>query len=91
MHSCYDINFLLKKPSNLLNRLLKNAHEKETENLIYDLWKSLYPKMISGEMEFIEYSAYKEKVIKKKDKFTNITYEEVENEMARVIAAYEGR
>ncbi|WP_342432607.1 hypothetical protein [Neobacillus sp. FSL H8-0543] len=75
----------------MLNRLLKNAFEKENENIVYELWKTLYPKMMSGQIEFMEYDIFKEKVTSKKNKFTDITYEEVEKEMDQVMAAYEGQ
>ncbi|MBO0962493.1 hypothetical protein J1P26_22625 [Neobacillus sp. MM2021_6] len=72
-----------------LNRLLLKASEKENENLIFDLWKSLYPKMMMGQIEFIAFSDFKEKLSKKQT--SDISYEEIEKEMDLVISAYEGQ
>lgn len=88
MHS-YDFNFLIRQSPKRLNRLLVKASEKENENLIFDLWKSLYPKMMTGQIEFIAFSEFKEKLSKKQT--SDISYEEIEKEMDRVIAAYEGQ
>jgi hypothetical protein len=65
------------------------ANEKENENLIFDMWKTLYPKMMVGQIEFIAFSEFKEKLSNKQT--SEISYDEIEKEMDRVIAAYEGQ
>ncbi|NHC21282.1 hypothetical protein G6554_24015 [Bacillus sp. MM2020_4] len=53
------------------------------------MWKSLYPKMMMGQIEFIAFSDFKEKLSKKQT--SDISYEEIEKEMDLVISAYEGQ
>lgn len=89
MHS-YDYILLLRQPPKYLNRLLIKASEKETENLIFELWKSLYPKMMAGQIDFIEFSAFKKKLTSK-SQTSSKSYEEIELEMDKIIAAYEGQ
>jgi hypothetical protein len=90
LHS-YDFNFLVRQPPKFLNRLLIKASEKETENLVYELWKTLYPKMMTQQIEFIEFSTFKEKLLTKTTQTSNKSYEEIEKEMEQVMAAYEGK
>jgi hypothetical protein len=71
--------------------LLVKANEKETEKLVYNLWKTLYPKMMTGYIEFIEFSQFKAKLLEKKNSATSISFEDVEKEINQVIAAYEGQ
>jgi hypothetical protein len=80
---------LRQRPKHL-NKLLIKASEKETENLIYDLWKSLYPEMMCGKIDFIEFSEFKTKILSK-PQTTNKTHEEITVEIDKVIAAYEGQ
>lgn len=87
MHS-YDYNFLIRQSPKYLNRLLIKASEKENENFIFDLWKTLYPKMMLGHIDFMDFNTYKEKLMSKK-KTSDKSYEEIEKEMDQVIAAFE--
>jgi hypothetical protein len=90
LHS-YDFNLLIRQPSGKLNGLLIKASEKETENLVYELWKTLYPKMMTEQIEFMEFSTFKEKLLAKTTQTSNKSYEEIEMEMEQVLAAYEGQ
>lgn len=47
--------------------------------------------MMTGQIEFIEFNAFKDKLISKKTQTSNKSYEEIEMELDKVIAAYEGQ
>ncbi len=75
MHSLYDFSYIIKLQLKHITKLLKKAQEKETEDMIFELWKSMYPFMMSGNMKFISYSEYKNKLYSKDHKYSQKTNE----------------
>lgn len=71
--------------------LIYYAIEQEQETFIWELWKSLYPNMMSGFQQFISYEDYKKSMCTKKQKFTEKPYDEIEEEMLQVIEEHERR
>lgn len=71
--------------------MLEKAKEKETDHLLFDMWKTLYPEMMIGHLEFIPFSEFKNNALKSDNHTTDISYEEIESEMDQVIASFEGR
>lgn len=67
--------------------LIIYALEKEQEKIAWDLWITLYPKMLTGKLEFVSFEEFKNKLYKKN--YTNKSYQEIEEEMDKVIKAYE--
>ncbi len=64
------------------------ALEKEKDKKLYQAWVSLYPKM--DKESFISFEDFKEKQTSSK-KFTEISDEQIEKEMMKVVNAYESR
>jgi hypothetical protein len=65
------------------------ALEKNTENELFEMWKLQFPNM--DKESYISFDDYKKKVISNR-RNTNISYEEIEIEMAKVEKAFaEGR
>lgn len=47
--------------------------------------------MMKEQMEFMDFETYKKKVTQEPIKYTDKTLEEVESEMDKIVATYEGR
>lgn len=65
--------------------LFTYALEKNMENELFDMWKLQFPKM--DKETFISFEDYKAKLMTKKH--TQISYEDIEKEMAKVEKAFE--
>lgn len=61
------------------------ALEKNTENEIFDMWKLQFPNMTKE--SYISFEEYKAKLISKKH--TEISCEDIEREIDKVVKAYE--
>ncbi|WP_264852384.1 hypothetical protein [Clostridium omnivorum] len=67
--------------------LFMYALDKNLDNEVFEMWKLQFPNMTKE--NFISFDEYKEKLLGKKH--TEISYEDIEKEMNRIIKAYEGR
>lgn len=77
------------KLENVTN-LLAKAFEKQQNDLLWDMWKLQYGHLVQipGE-DFLTFEKYKSSFIEQKQ--SNITYEEIENEMEQIIKAHEAK
>lgn len=72
----------------MLPKLLKVAYEKEA----YERWITLYPFMEVGFINFISFSAYKEKILKNASEnkvLTEKQYKQNDKEMTELVKYYE--
>jgi hypothetical protein len=72
-------------------KLLIKAQEKEQEELLWQRWLAIYPYMETGKLKFMSFNDYKDKLISKKFKTTNMTKEEIEEDILKIKALYERR
>lgn len=70
---------------------IEYALEKEKEDTVFDLWKSIYPQMMIGNMDFISFEDFKNKIYSKKYKYSVKTNDEIEKEFEILIANNKGR
>lgn len=68
-----------------------HAIEKENEQYSWDLWKTLYPDMTVGNLKFVSFEEFRNKLTIKKEKYTQKTNEEIVSEMTVIVEAYKGR
>jgi len=71
-------------PASLTAKLLKKIYVKEQEKIVFETWQSLYPFMQSGQIQFISFNDFKEKAYITNQKHTQISSEEVEEEITNV-------
>ena len=69
--------------------LLIKALEKESEDKLFLLWNSLYPRMIIGQIAFKSFDDYKAAIVKPKTRHTVKTTEQITEEMMQVISRHE--
>jgi len=72
-----------------ITKLLIYSIEKERDADIWTMWMSLYPMMATKQIEFIQFSKFKDDLIT--NKYTDVSLEEVEDEMLKVVEQYERR
>ena len=84
MLSAYDLAALIDIPF-IDTKFISHALEKERESHAWELWKSIYPCMITGQIGFISFDDYKNKLYSKTHKYTNKTKEEIEEEFGGII------
>ena len=58
---------------------------------LFDLWCNLYPLMKTGRIPAMGFDEFKHSLVVPKVQLSDKAPEEIEAEMARVVAAYEGR
>jgi len=63
-----------------ITKLLAKAYEKELEDSLWEMWKLQFPNM--DKETFISFEDYKNKLTNKRN--TEISYEDIEKEMAQV-------
>lgn len=68
---------------------LTHAQEKEKERAAWDLWTGLYPFMAINWLKYKGFDELKNAIFKQPVRLTPKAAEEIEDEMARVVAAYE--
>ncbi|MBC2721840.1 hypothetical protein [Desulfosporosinus sp.] len=89
MHSHYGIDRSSKVRLKDLVKLLNAAQKKESEDSLWEMWLTLYPKMNKDNFESFE--DYKNRAIKSVVRATEKTSEEIISELMPVIAAHEGK
>lgn len=70
----------------MLIEAVKDVRDKE----LLDVWKTLYPFMVMKQIEHVEFHEFKDKATQKSINYSDISSEEIENEMIKLVAAYEG-
>ena len=77
-------------PIGLVLPMLEHAGKKEKEETIRDIYMAKYPLMVQGHLEFEDYGTFK---LRMESQSLTISqpksYEEIEEEMAQVVKAYE--
>ena len=91
MHGFYDFSYIKTLPLKIISRLLIKAVEKQQEKLLWERWLAIYPYMEIGAWNFISFNDYKDKLLNKEMKTTDITAEEIEEDILQVKALYERR
>lgn len=82
---------ILDLPLSSVIELILYGYEQEKEKAAWELWKSIFPFMQMGWIEFMEFSSFKNNLFKPNYRYTNKSKAEIEDEMMKVVAAYEGR
>ncbi|WP_042334104.1 hypothetical protein [Desulfosporosinus meridiei] len=72
-------------------RLLAKAVTKEQEEWAWDMWNSLYPYMVLGYIHPQSFEDYKNELFKPQLKHTEITAEEIIDELLPIIVAHEAK
>jgi len=82
-----DLDFNL----NLLQHAINQQIEEQKYNYTWDLYKCLYPLMITGQVEFMEYPNYRNKIfpVKTISRSTDKSDEEIQTEMEGIVKKYE--
>jgi len=91
LHGFYDFSYIKTLPLKIISRLLIKAVEKQQEKLLWERWLAIYPYMEIGAWNFISFNDYKDKLLNKEMKTTDITAEEIEEDILQVKALYERR
>ena len=91
MHSFYDFGYIRTLPIKSIVKLLIKAQEKQQEELLWQRWLAIYPYMEIGKLKFMSFNDYKDKLVSKKFKTTNISKEEIETDILKIKALYERR
>ncbi len=61
--------------------LVKYAIEQETEKALWDIWKSMYGFMVAKFIKPISFSDFKDQIIKPKTAASDVSVEQIENEL----------
>lgn len=70
--------------------MLNKAKEKKYEDDLWEMWTLQYPQM--DKESFISFKDYKKQnMIRQENRGSQISYEEIENEMNEVILAHEAK
>jgi hypothetical protein len=87
LHSNYG-NYISKASIKQLNTLLIKAHEKKLDKVAWELYLSLYPYMIKEELKAVEFEEFKQKLTIKQEKYTQISNEEIIDDIEKVVQKY---
>jgi hypothetical protein len=87
LYSNYGVNANTRLKAKYLTKLLEEAYKKEQEDSLWEVWKLQFPNM--DKETFISFEDYKAKFMDRKH--TEISYEEIETEMAKVEKAFAER
>ncbi len=78
-------------PITSMIEFIKYGIEQEQESIVWEQWKELQPMMLAGFVEYKPYDEFKRVLMKPKIKYSDKSYEEVEREMLKIVAHYEGK
>lgn len=87
MYGSYGINSNTRIRVKNITKLLIEAYNQKQEDDLFEMWKLQFPNM--DKETFISFDEYKVKLMARKH--TEITYDDIEKEMDKVIKAYEER
>ena len=85
----YDWTAIADLPLTVIFDYINHALEKEKERKAWDLWTSLYPKMITGQIKFKSFTEFKNSLFSPIIRHTPKTTDEIEEEMSAIINNYE--
>jgi hypothetical protein len=85
------MDLIAELPLSVAAEYIDYAIEQEREQAILEQWRRLYPWMAAGLLGFKPYSEFRSEVLKPQIQYSSKSFEEIEAEMAAVVAAYEGR
>jgi len=86
-----NIEHILSLPFEEGIEIIEKSQEKQQEDLLWQRWLAIYPYMETGVLNFISFNDYKGKLLNKEMKTTDITAEEIEEDIGKVIASYKRR
>jgi hypothetical protein len=86
-----NIEHILNLPFEEGIEIIEKSREKQQEDLLWQRWLAIYPYMETGKLNFISFGDYKDKLLSKKFKVTNISKEEIETDILKIKALYERR
>jgi len=76
-------------PLSTIHSLIKHSVEKEQEKYIWEMWLARYQWMDKD--NFISFNDFKKNLLKPTVQHSNKSLEEIEEEMMKVVKAYEGQ
>lgn len=82
---------IIDLPLSTLAGFIRHALEKEKERASWGLWQSLYPFMMCDLIKHVSFADFQRELFKPKLKYSEKSFEEIEQEMLAVVEAYEGR
>lgn len=74
-------------PLSKLEDFLVHAKEKE----MHSEWITLYPFMVCGFTDYMSFEQYKDKVIPKIEAYNDMSNQQIEDSMKKIIKSYETR
>ena len=86
-----NVEYILNLPFEEGIEIIEKSQEKQQEDLLWQRWLTIYPYMEIGKLNFISFGDYKGKLLSKKFKVTNISKEEIKEDIGKVIASYKRR
>jgi hypothetical protein len=86
-----NIEHILSLPFEEGIEIIEKSQEKQQEELLWQRWLAIYPYMEIGKLKFMSFNDYKYKLVSKKFKTTNMTKEEIEEDILKIKALYEWR
>jgi hypothetical protein len=86
-----NIEHILSLPFEEGIEIIEKSQEKQQEDLLWQRWLAIYPYMETGKLKFMSFNDYKDKLVSKKFKTTNMTKEEIEEDILKIKALYERR
>jgi hypothetical protein len=86
-----NIEHILSLPFEEGIEIIEKSQEKQQEDLLWQRWLAIYPYMEIGKLKFMSFNDYKDKLVSKKFKVTNISKEEIKEDIGKVIASYKRR
>lgn len=72
-------------------QFILHAISKENERMAWDLWKQTYPFMVLDLIESKNFNDFKNEILSRQHKYSEKTSKQIEDEMMKVVSAYEGR
>ncbi len=91
MLSVYPAGFIEELPLSAALDYILNAWEEEQTLKVWDMWLARYPFMELGFIKAEGFTEFRERLTEKKQKHTELPPEKIVEELAAVVAAYEGR
>ncbi len=91
MHGQYGFENVKNKPIGHVNKLLDYAIEQEKDQAAWELWIGMYPFMAIEWLKPIKFEEFKNNLFKKQYRYSQKSFDEIEEEMLAVVAKHKGR
>lgn len=91
MSKTYDLAAIMDLPISAILDYLDYAISQEIDQYAWELWKTLYPKMIVGYVKFISFEDFKANLFITEQKHSKKSNNEILSEMIGIVEAYRGR